>query len=173
MHLDLRSSNIYLSEENSEDGFPKPKISNFLYSVYKMNSCTNVRPCLSSSIDNQVRRRWLDLQRLKDENEHSFESDYYSLGMLLWEIFNATGALPYKTIKIKDLYKHLKNNSNRETFPEDLPSAEYKTLINKIKKAWDNNPEERTSVESMIMKLREFVKKKRTASTSTNASDTV
>src|SRR5947209_1605545 len=150
MHLDLRSSNIYLSEENSEYGFPKPKISNFLYSVYKMNSHTNVRPRLSSSTDNQVRKRWHDLQRLKDENEYSFESDYYSLGMLLWEIFNATGALPYETIKIKNLYKHLKNNSNnRETFPTDLPSAQYRALINKIRKAWDNNPEGRTSAGSM------------------------
>ncbi|CAJ0879929.1 7831_t:CDS:10 [Entrophospora sp. SA101] len=158
LHLDLRSSNIYLFENRSENEFPKPKISNFLYSIDMLNNHTIVKPCLPKSIDNQVRKRWHEPQRLKNEKYNcTFESDYYSLGMLLWEIFNATGALPYEKIEIENLYEHLRSKNGLESFPNNL----HKPLISKITRSWAYNIDERTTLTAMAATLRRFKKKKK------------
>ncbi|CAH1764927.1 13089_t:CDS:10 [Entrophospora sp. SA101] len=162
LHLDLRSSNIYLFKNGYENEFLKPKISNFLHSVDTLNKYTTVKPCLPKSIDNQVRKRWHEPQRLENEKHNcTVESDYYSLGMLLWEIFNATGALPYEKIKIENLYEHLKNE--REKFPKNL-LPQY--LINKITETWKYNVNERTTLATMITVL-SGVDKRRSKRTTT------
>ncbi|CAJ0755444.1 5432_t:CDS:10 [Entrophospora sp. SA101] len=183
LHLDLRSSNIYLFKNGYENEFLKPKISNFLYSVDTLNNHTTVKPCLPKSIDNQVRKRWHEPQRLKNEKYNcTFESDYYSLGMLLWEIFHATGALPYEKIKIENLYEHLRSKNGPESLPNNLleqlyehlkngyegfPKNLHKSLLSKITKLWEYNINGRTTVTAMIAILRRFNKKRRTISSST------
>ncbi|CAJ0749159.1 10652_t:CDS:10, partial [Entrophospora sp. SA101] len=164
LHLDLRSSNIYLFKNGFRGEFPKPKISNFLYSVYVSNKHKIVKPCLPNSINNQVRKRWHEPQRLYNEKHYcTVESDYYSLGMLIWEIFNATGALPYEEIEIEHLYEHLKYKNACESFPKNL-LPQYTSLITRITKSWEYDISKRTTLATMISTLRGFHKKKRRTS---------
>nr|CAG8552733.1 13592_t:CDS:10 [Entrophospora candida] len=164
LHLDLRSSNIYLFKSGFRGEFPKPKISNFLYSVYMSNKHTIVKPCLPNSINNQVRKRWHEPQRLHNEKHCcTVESDYYSLGMLIWEIFNATGALPYEEIEIEHLYEHLKYKNACEIFPKNL-LPQYSSLITRITKSWEYDISKQTTLATMISTLRGFHKKKRRTS---------
>ncbi|CAJ0763420.1 13109_t:CDS:2, partial [Entrophospora sp. SA101] len=134
-----------------------------LENVDTLNKHTTVKPCLPKSIDNQVRKRWHEPQRLRNEKHNcTFESDYYSLGMLLWEIFNATGALPYEKIEIEHLYEHLRHKKGFESLPKNL----HKPLISKITKSWVYNIDERTTLAAMIATLRGFNKKKKKRSIS-------
>ncbi|CAJ0859051.1 12843_t:CDS:10 [Entrophospora sp. SA101] len=123
-----------------------------------------VKPCLPNSINNQVRKRWHEPQRLYNEKHYcTVESDYYSLGMLIWEIFNATGALPYEEIEIEHLYEHLKYKNACESFPKNL-LPQYTSLITRITKSWEYDISKRTTLATMISTLRGFHKKKRRTS---------
>ncbi|CAG8563351.1 7945_t:CDS:10 [Acaulospora morrowiae] len=119
LHLDLRSSNVFLFQEETE---LVAKVGNFLWSKSLIESQTSVMP-KPLGAENSDWKRWHDPQRLIEGKKHicKMPCDIYGLGLLLWEIAQGTGVVPYKDVKITDLSKHLRNESfeNVTEYPKD------------------------------------------------------
>jgi serine/threonine protein kinase len=95
--------------------------------------------------------RWLAPELItKRGAKHSFESDIYSLGMVIWEIV-AQETVPFKDLEEdREVYGAF-YRGERETIPQDTPEK----ITEIINSCWQENPQERIGLENILTKLEE------------------
>jgi len=80
----------------------------------------------------------------------SAQSDIWSFGIVLWEIF-AGGAQPYYTLSNEEVVEYV-NNKNVLQCPSDFPSNLYNLMVD----CWANNPESRPTASEVYATLQDL-----------------
>ena len=82
-------------------------------------------------------------------------SDVYSLGMVLWELAEGKGALPWGNADIVTIHKNVTEKLLRPAIPPATP-AEFSGLI---EVCWRDNPMHRPSSSDILDKLQDMAQK--------------
>lgn len=139
IHRDLKSLNILISEGMIA------KISDFGLSkaIDDLNSLRSNNNGLVGTF------RWMAPELITKRGEkHTFESDIYSLGMIIWEIC-AKQTKPFKDLKTNNEISLNYTQGGREDIPVDSPED----LKEIIELCWLEEPEDRISLENIIGEL--------------------
>jgi serine/threonine protein kinase len=83
-----------------------------------------------------------------DSKKYSIESDVWSLGVVMWEMFSF-GAEPYEFMSNKDVVKFVKNGSKLEC-PECCPPVIYEEVI---LPCWNLQPAQRPTFKTLFRLL--------------------
>lgn len=132
VHADLKSPNVLLDDLNHA------RLADFgLASIKSENAAQLYQD--NSQIKGSL--LWM-APELFEKSRHTFATDIYSLGIVLWEL--ATHRLPFenKPWELKELIDHTVQGE-REEFPETTP-LKYKKLA---QKCWDGVPYQRPDAE--------------------------
>lgn len=141
LHRDLKSHNVLISEgyiaKLTDFGLAK------LVENYHESST-------SQGITGTI--RWMAPEVLR-KNNHSYQSDIYSLGMIMWEIA-AKEIIPFKQINNNHavIYNIVFNNL-REDIPTDTPE-ELKEIV---QSCWRENPQKRINLEEIDFKINKLI----------------
>lgn len=137
IHRDLKSLNVLLDNQNHA------KLCDF--GLAKVKSTL-----LTSTQDHQVvgTLAWLAPELFQRNSVYSFQSDMYSLGMVLWEI--AARKIPFSDAQGKqELIIQWISMGEREKIPHDTP----KNINDLIEQCWDAEPMKRPSAAQAVEAL--------------------
>ncbi|KAI6197381.1 Non-specific protein-tyrosine kinase [Aphelenchoides besseyi] len=97
--------------------------------------------------------RWMAPETLRKKPKYSFQSDVWSFGMFIFEIFNA-GEMPWPgSTDFKDLARRIKT-LHMPQFPNSTPTV-VKDLV--LKRIWILEPEERANFDEIVKTLTDFM----------------
>jgi hypothetical protein len=131
IHRDLKSSNVLITE-----GYIA-KLSDF--GLAKLTNNSNP----TSSGKNFGTLRWVAPEILKEE-KHSFCSDIYSFGMIMWEIATKC-TVPFRNVDDNLVGFHI-SSGRKEIIPDDVP----KDVCYIIEQCWKNEPNERITLKKIL-----------------------
>ncbi|WNE39998.1 MAG: Serine/threonine-protein kinase PknD [Mycoplasmataceae bacterium] len=136
LHRDLKSHNILITKDNVI------KLADFGLVKFLENTISNSGKNLTGT------PRWMAPEVLRSE-KHSYQSDIYSLGMVLWEIV-AQETVPFKQFKDNTpIIFQVGGGNLQETIPTDTPAE----LAEIIELCWRNEPSERISLNDIEQEL--------------------
>jgi serine/threonine protein kinase len=96
--------------------------------------------------------RWMAPESLRG-NRHSYQSDIYSLGMVIWEII-AKETLPFKQFNNDFvIIFNVGGNGLREEIPTNTPEE----LTEIINSCWQENPQERISLAEINSRINKMI----------------
>ena len=127
LHRDLKSHNVLIAKNN----------------IIKLADFGLVKFLESSISSKQFKGtpRWMAPEVLR-EQKHSYQSDIYSLGMVMWEI-SAKNTVPFQQFsEIWPIILNVGDGSLKETIPADTPQ-ELKEIV---ELCWRTEPSERISL---------------------------
>ncbi|WNE41207.1 MAG: Serine/threonine-protein kinase PknD [Mycoplasmataceae bacterium] len=127
LHRDLKSHNILITKDN----------------IIKLADFGLVKFLESSISSKQFKGtpRWMAPEVLKSE-KHSYQSDIYSLGMVMWEIV-AKKTVPFQQfLEIWPIIINVGGGNLQETIPDETPQE----LREIIELCWRTEPSERISL---------------------------
>lgn len=130
IHRDLAARNVLLTSEMVA------KIADFglcRYSDEQLYTMQN---------DTKLPVKWCAPEALS-KVQFSTQSDVWSFGVLLYEIFSA-GGVPYEDVCPTDMLKHL-NQGHRQAQPDLCPSDTYRLMLG----CWHETPSERPTFEAI------------------------
>lgn len=136
LHRDLKSHNILITKDNII------KLADFGLVKFLENTISNSGKNLTGT------PRWMAPEVLRSE-KHSFASDVYSLGMVMWEIA-AKNTVPFQqfTDNIAIIFQ-VGGGNLQENIPTDTPSE----LKEVIEFCWRKEPNERISLNDIEQEL--------------------
>ncbi|XP_007662302.2 vascular endothelial growth factor receptor 1 isoform X1 [Ornithorhynchus anatinus] len=136
IHRDLAARNILLSDNNVV------KICDFglARDIYK-------NPDYVRKGDARLPLKWMAPESIFDK-VYSTQSDVWSYGVLLWEIFSL-GASPYPGVQIDEDFCSRLKEGTRMRAPEFATAEIYQTMLD----CWHRNPEERPRFNELVEKL--------------------
>jgi serine/threonine protein kinase len=82
-------------------------------------------------------------------------SDVYSLGMVLWELADGKGALPWGSAETVEIRKNVTEKLLRPAIPPATPAE----LSGLIEVCWRDNPMHRPSSSDVLVKLQDMARK--------------
>lgn len=129
LHRDLRSNNVLLTQN-----YQTAKLSDFGFA--KTNALS-----VQSAVGTKPIWQYLAPELMHRVSEVSVQSDIYSLGIILWELY--TGKRPYEEsgLQPKDILM-----GKRETVPVTIPTK----IAALIKQCWATKPFERPTLDDLI-----------------------
>ncbi|KAK6032624.1 immunoglobulin domain protein [Ostertagia ostertagi] len=140
IHRDLAARNVLLTSKRicriADFGMAKNENKNY-YRLRKKNVL--------------VPYRWMAIEAIQD-GVYTLESDMWSFGILLYEIFTL-GGLPYPTISNEDLLPKLLDGY-RNTKPQYCHEDIYELMT----RCWDKDPNERPNFTQCIHQLKEHLR---------------
>ncbi|XP_070547489.1 ephrin type-A receptor 4a-like [Ptychodera flava] len=93
--------------------------------------------------------RWIAPEVLSG-NAYTAESDVWSFGVLLWEIFSF-GDIPYETLEDDDVKEFIENGNRLE-----IPSGCTESIYQLMTSCWMEIPAERSTVTDLVDILQKF-----------------
>ncbi|GFS11684.1 receptor protein-tyrosine kinase [Elysia marginata] len=96
--------------------------------------------------------RWMAVESLFN-NTYTLQSDVWSFGVLLWEIFTL-GGTPYATIDSQQLFSYLKNG-HRLRKPRLCEQDMYAMML----QCWNEAPDRRPVMEELVARLQKMLEK--------------
>ncbi len=136
-HRDLRSPNVLLVSLDSQSSKVVAKVADF-----------GLTAASSGRLQLELETwQWMAPETFMGEN-YTESCDLYSFGMVLWEIFTATGEIPFENLTIANNKKHARefmsdiiHKNLRPTFGAGFPAD----LTDLISRLWEKDPEARPS----------------------------
>ncbi|VDM54094.1 unnamed protein product [Angiostrongylus costaricensis] len=140
IHRDLAARNVLLTSNKicriADFGMAKNENKNY-YRLRKKNVL--------------VPYRWMAIEAIQD-GVYTLQSDVWSFGILLFEIFTL-GGLPYPTIANEDLLSKL-----LEGHRNSKPKYAHEDIYELMMKCWDKDPKERPNFTKCIHQLKEHLR---------------
>ena len=140
MHGDLACRNVLLGDNNVI------KICDFglAKDIYKTDT-------YRKKTDGPLPVKWMAIESLQDRI-FSTQSDVWSYGIVLWEIFSL-GQTPYPGMVPNELFYTRLLDGYRMDRPSFCPNSIYSTML----KCWDGKPEKRPSFTKLVENLEHYV----------------
>uniref|UniRef100_A0A8C4Y6T8 Fibroblast growth factor receptor 3 n=1 Tax=Gopherus evgoodei TaxID=1825980 RepID=A0A8C4Y6T8_9SAUR len=135
IHRDLAARNVLVTEDNVM------KIANF-----GLTRDVGDVSCYKKTTSGRLPVKWIALEALFD-GVYTHQSDVWSFGVLLWEIFTFGGS-PYQGIQSKELFKFLKEGNRL-----DKPANCTHDLYMIMKECWHVVPSERPTFTQLVEDL--------------------
>ncbi|KAJ6244879.1 mitogen-activated protein kinase kinase kinase 20 [Anaeramoeba flamelloides] len=137
VHRDLKSPNVLLTEKG------KAKITDFGLSKTMNTSMTFMNNTIVGT------PRWMAPELLRGEQNYTNKVDIYAFGILLWEI--STREIPFEGIGPFQLSGLIGFQGQRPELNENY------LFFDLIKKCWDQDPQVRPTIETVIKDLQAYL----------------
>ena len=147
LHRDLAARNILLATNNDHSQQQKQAMSCKL-ADFGLSRLTETEYYRRTSTSSPVAVRWMATETL-DDNVSTIESDRWSFGVLLWEIYTF-GIRPYAGLANHEIADHIRLG-HRLKQPPACPDELYTVM----KECWSQNPQSRPHFSQLAATLRQ------------------
>jgi len=93
---------------------------------------------------------WMAPELLMGQRNYTEKADIYSMSLVYWSMIS--GKLPYYEIPILELTDSVSGGKHRE----QIPPGTHPALVDIIKRGWDDNPDNRPSIDEIVNILYEL-----------------
>lgn len=145
IHRDLAARNVFLTQS-----LEKAKIGDFGLAI-TVNELQSLPDDIDTLLRSKVAIKWTAPEALR-LGKYSYESDLWSFGIVLWEMWSY-GRTPYRKTLVENVLQDIEQKSLRCEVPDYMPQQLGVLLTANENTMWSLPPDRRISIQNLLLRI--------------------